>query len=73
MCSLLHYLHTQCCQIWDVKTGILKQEMDCGGYVYSVCFADHHVVATGDQHKNARLWDSVSGQFAHTSHDLLRL
>ena len=63
VCSAPTRRPTQSCQIWDLKSGTLKQQMDCGGYVYSVCFAKYNVVASGDQHKHARLWDTETGAF----------
>ena len=56
-------------KVWDVSTGLLKQTMDCGGWVYVVYFSgDGSVLATGDQGKTARLWSVATGKQVYCLH-----
>ena len=52
--------------VWNARTGSVVTEMRCsGGMVYSVCLrADY--LATGDQHKMAKLWEVSTGTLMQT-------
>lgn len=49
--------------IWDLETGNELQQLNAGGYLYSVVFSpDGKTLATGAEDDPIRIWDVETGK-----------